>query len=124
MAAVDALKGVLDKTSASEGIEIAGIVSRNGIPIVCNVPPGSQVDTFSTLSATIMGAAEVVFTGVGKDKPSVVLISSQSSNMICTPISQKSLLVLMGDKSFEELIRISEDAKKEIKEVLSNEPRT
>ena len=121
MVAVESLKTILDEIGSDGRVSVAGIVSRNGIPIVCNLPPGSQIDTFSTLSATIMGAGEVIFTGMGKDKPSVVFISSSNGNLLCTPISQKSLLVLMGDHDFAELLSICEQAKEKIKEVLSNE---
>ena len=65
----------------------------------------------------------MVFTGVGKQKPAMVVISGQESNLICTPISAKSLLVLMADKSIEELVHIAENAKNQIKEVLANEQK-
>ncbi|MCK4718491.1 MAG: roadblock/LC7 domain-containing protein [Thermoplasmata archaeon] len=120
MPSVDALKEILDRLSSNDGISISGIVSRNGIPIVCNLPASSQADTFSTLSATIMGAGEVVFSGVGKQKPSMVILSAQGTNFVCTPISAKSLLVLMGDKNLEDMMGVVEKTKDEIKEVLSN----
>jgi len=123
MAAVDALKTILDKLHADDGVTASGIVSRNGIPIVCNLPATSQADTFSTLSATILGAGEVVFSGIGKEKPNLVFLSSPAGNMVCTPISAKSLLVLAGEKNFDEMVQTAEKAKTMIREVLSNEQR-
>jgi len=120
MAAVDSLKTILDGLSSNDGISVAGIVSRNGVPIVCNLPAGSQVDTFSTLSATIMGAGEVIFTGMGKEKPNTIFLSSPNGNMLCTPISQKSLLIIVGEKDLQGLLSVAENAKATIKEVLSN----
>ena len=121
MAAVDALKEILDRLEKENGITISGVVSRNGIPIVCNMPNAGSADTFSTLSATIMGASEVIFSGIGKSKPDLVIMSSPDGNMVCTPISPKSLLVVMGPQDPMELQKIAEKTKVEIKEVFSNE---
>ncbi|GEM_PF-5869037 len=118
MAAVDALKEILDSLSG-EGVTIAGVISRNGIPIVCNLPSPSQVDTFSTLSATILGAGEVIFSGLAMEKPDAIILSSPDGNMVCTPLSPKALLVLFGKKQPQELVDIAAQTKKRIKEVLS-----
>ncbi|MCD6461887.1 MAG: roadblock/LC7 domain-containing protein [Thermoplasmata archaeon] len=123
MAAVDALKSILDRLHKEDGVSVSGVVSRNGIPIVCNVPNPSQADTFSTLSATIMGAGEVIFTGVGRGKPEMVMLSSPSGNMVCLPISAKSLLVLMSESSLDDLKAVAERTRQEIREVLSNEQK-
>jgi len=93
MSSVGDIKNELKRLSTEHKIEISAIVSRSGVPIAWNVPDESMVETFATLSATIVGAAEVVYTGLGKTPPKRILIDSEGGTFIATPIGTKALLV-------------------------------
>jgi len=115
------LKKVLGKLKADCNADVAAIVSRNGIPIAYEAPEGSHMDTFSTLSATILGAAEVIYSGLKKDKPEWVMVQSPSGVMIGKPIGAKAILVVVSKLSSEQLSAKVDEATESIKEVLKYE---
>ena len=115
------LKKVLAQLKTDSGASICAIVSRNGIPIAYDAPEGSHMDTFSTLSATILGASEVIYSGLKKEKPEMVLARSPSGTLIARPIGVKALLVVLGDRPPEELAPIVGKAAESIREVLKYE---
>ncbi len=120
MAMVEELRNLLEDLKNRTGAEICAIISRNGIPIVFTGIDGSQVDTFSTLSATILGASEVIYSGLGKDKPKTVIAESNGGTYITTPLSPKTLLTILSKTPRDELLGAVEACKDSIKEVLSH----
>ena len=123
MSAIDELKEILSKLHNEHGIEISGLISRNGVPIICNLPSETQVDTFSTLSATMLGAADVIFSGLGKGRPQYVIIDSLDGKLICSGVSQKSALVMLGNKETGEMIKLMDETKAIIQEVFAHEQK-
>lgn len=120
MSAVDELKTILSSLRSTQDVEICAVVSRNGIPLAYELPEGVHIDAFSTLSATILGASEVIYSGLGKNAPDRVMIESNGPNYIAVGVGPKALLVAMSTvKSPEFSTNISEAADK-IKEVLAN----
>ena len=81
------------------------------------------METFATLSATIIGASEVVYSGLGKEPPHRVTIESESGNtFVASGLDKKTLIVAMSDNvEHEELTKALLETEKRLKEVLSNE---
>jgi predicted regulator of Ras-like GTPase activity (Roadblock/LC7/MglB family) len=119
MSAVEELKSILSDLKKGQEIEICAVVSRNGIPLAYELPDGAHIDAFSTLSATILGASEVIYSGLGKKTPHRVLIESNGSNYIAVGVGPKALLVVMGSTKNPELSGDVMSAAEKIKEVLS-----
>ena len=119
MSAVEELKSILSDLKKGQDIEICAVVSRNGIPLAYELPEGAHIDAFSTLSATILGASEVIYSGLGKKTPHRVLIESNGSNYIAVGVGPKALLVVMGSTESPELSGNVMSAAEKIKEVLS-----
>ncbi|UCG70684.1 MAG: roadblock/LC7 domain-containing protein [Thermoplasmata archaeon] len=119
MSAVEELKTILNKLRTEGNIEICAVISRNGIPLAYELPDNVHIDAFSTLSATILGASEVIYSGMGKTMPRRVMISANGTNYIATGVGPKALLVAMssGDSTALEANVIK--AADKIKEVLS-----
>jgi predicted regulator of Ras-like GTPase activity (Roadblock/LC7/MglB family) len=116
------LKGELKKLEDEHGIEISAVVSRSGVPIAWHMPNESHIETFATLSATILGASEVVYADLGKVPPKHVLIESPDGTFIATPLGTKALLVGMSkSKKSGELSTSLDAAIESIKGVLSSE---
>ena len=122
MSMVGELKKELELLSEKHGIEISAVISRNGVPIAWRLPDESQVETFATLSATIVGASEVVYTGLGKEPPSKIVMESSGGIFMAASVSSKALIAILStgkdtDAVSESLLSASNN----IKEVLANE---
>jgi predicted regulator of Ras-like GTPase activity (Roadblock/LC7/MglB family) len=116
------LKVELKKLEDEHGIEISAVVSRSGVPIAWNMASESHVETFATLSATILGASEVVYADLGKVPPKHIFIESQDGTFLATPLGTKALLVGMSkSKSGRDLLSSLDVAVEKVKGVLSNE---
>lgn len=116
------LKKELKKLEDEHGIEISAVVSRSGVPIAWHMPNESHIETFATLSATILGASEVVYADLGKIPPKHVLIESPDGTFIATPLGTKALLVGMSKtRKSQELAASLDSAVESVKGVLSSE---
>lgn len=118
MSAVEELKTILTDLKKGNEIEICAVISRNGIPLAYELPEGAHIDAFSTLSATILGASEVIYSGLGKKAPHRVLIEANGSNYMAVGVGPKALLVAMGSTENPELNENIMSAAEKIKEVL------
>ncbi len=116
------LKAELKRLEVEHGIEISAVVSRSGVPIAWNMASEAHVETFATLSATILGASEVVYADLGKVPPKHIMIESQDGTFIATPLGTKALLVGMSKaRKSQELVTSLDRAVETVKGVLSNE---
>lgn len=120
MSAVEELKTILNELRSEQNIEICAVISRNGIPLAYELPDGVHIDAFSTLSATILGASEVIYSGLGKTVPQRVMIESNGTNYIAMGVGPKALLVAMSSADSTSLVINIEKAAGRIKEVLAH----
>jgi predicted regulator of Ras-like GTPase activity (Roadblock/LC7/MglB family) len=121
MTTVGELKTILEEMKAQHDTDISAVISKSGIPIVWDLPEETHLETFATLSATILGASEVVCTGLGKKPPKRVVVETEDGNLIAISLGAKALLVAMSSASAEELAEIVEEIAENIKGVLANE---
>lgn len=119
MSAVEELKSILNDMCANQQIEICAVISRNGIPLAYELPDGVHIDAFSTLSATILGASEVIYSGLRKNVPELVLIEANGTNYIAIGVGPKALLVAMSSLESTALTTNVMNAADKIKEVLA-----
>jgi predicted regulator of Ras-like GTPase activity (Roadblock/LC7/MglB family) len=118
MSAVEELKSILSEMKNEQNIEICAVISRNGMPLAYELPDGVHIDAFSTLSATILGASEVIYSGLGRKPPQRVMIEANGINYIATGLGPKALLVAMSSTDSTALATNIEHAAEKIKEVL------
>jgi len=87
------------------------------------LPAGTSAETIATLSATIFGASEVIFTGSGLDKPQKVSIeTSPNGALITRSLGRKAILVVMSKKlELADLDKRANEAELKIREVMQNE---
>jgi predicted regulator of Ras-like GTPase activity (Roadblock/LC7/MglB family) len=104
---------------ANQQIDICAVISRNGIPLAYELPDGVHIDAFSTLSATILGASEVIYSGLRKNVPELVLIEANGTNYIAIGVGPKALLVAMSSLESSALTTNVMNAADKIKEVLA-----
>ena len=92
------------------------------MPIAWNLPDESQVETFATLSATILGASEGVYTGLGKQPPVRILMESESGLFVASSIGTKALIATVSSSSDVDAITSAlQEATNNIQEVLAHE---
>jgi predicted regulator of Ras-like GTPase activity (Roadblock/LC7/MglB family) len=116
------LKAELKKLEDEHGIEISAVVSRSGVPIAWNMASEAHVETFATLSATILGASEVVYADLGRVPPKHIFIESQDGTFIATPLGTKALLVGMSKtRKGQDLMASMDKVVSTVKGVLSSE---
>jgi len=120
MSMVGELKQIVKDLREKSDADVCAIVSRNGIPIAYDGVDDGQVDTFATLSATILGASEVIYTGVQKQKPTRVFAESADGTFLGIPLGRKTLLIIMSGLPKEDLVDVVEKATSEITEVLKH----
>lgn len=56
-----------------------------------------QSESFSTLSATIMGASEVIFSSFEKNNPNLITANSNGSVLLIKEMGTNAVLSLIGD---------------------------
>jgi predicted regulator of Ras-like GTPase activity (Roadblock/LC7/MglB family) len=118
---VDDLKEVPNELSSEYEIDISAIVSRSGVPIAWNIPEDVHVETFATLSATLLGASEVVYTGLSRGTPKRVIVQSEDGTLVAIGLSKKALLVALGGRDDDGVFEAVENAARKIKDVLQSE---
>jgi predicted regulator of Ras-like GTPase activity (Roadblock/LC7/MglB family) len=93
MANIVALEEILDNIKKQNGVSDAVLVSRSGMHIAGDVPPGAHAETFVAMSAILLGAAETA-TSELKEKLNIVTIMLDSSKVAIGVVSQRAVLVL------------------------------
>src|SRR3989449_6500504 len=93
--AVGELNRILGDFNAKSRASLSGVVSRGGVPIAWALPPDARVDNLATLSATILGASEVIYSGLNQDPPKRVIVEAEKGTLIATGVGPKSFLVAM-----------------------------
>jgi predicted regulator of Ras-like GTPase activity (Roadblock/LC7/MglB family) len=116
------LREELVRLSREHDVEISALISRSGIPIAWHLPDESSLETFATLSATILGASEVVYSGLGKAVPNRVTIESETGGtFVASGIDKKTIIVAMSTSvGYADLTEAVKGAEGRIREVLSN----
>ena len=93
MANIAQLEDVLHTMESVDGIDNAVIVSRSGMHIAGNVPPGAHTETFVAMSAILLGAAETATSEI-KEQLDDVIISLAHSKIFIKTISTRGILVM------------------------------
>lgn len=119
---LESLKETLTKIADENGLSICAVVSKSGIPIVWHGLDDGNRETFATLTATVLGATEVIYSSLGMESDSLVVNSvSAENNIAMMEINSKSMIVLLGRKDTAELNEIAGKALSRVKEVFENE---
>lgn len=116
--AVGELKRILGEFNMRYGASTSAIVSRSGVPIAWNVPTGMTVDNFAALSATLLGASEVIYSSVGKPAPNRIVVESEDGILVVSGLGQKAFVVAMFQKSTPEMLKGMEEVGSAIMDVL------
>jgi hypothetical protein len=100
MADISAIEAILAEIEKSEGVEDAVLVSRSGMHIAGEVPPGAHSETFVAMFAILLGAAETA-TSELKERLDSVVINLEGSRVLILNDGPKALFVLRTTKDVD-----------------------
>lgn len=122
MSVASDIKSIIAEFRKTHKIDTCLVISRNGIPIAWEMANDSAVETLATLCATILGAADVVYGGMGKPKTNSISMRANGDVIMITGLGTKALIVLGSSTMDEDSLRkVASDASTKIEEVLKRE---
>ena len=89
------LKKIVSDLKRTGDIEASAVVSRDGLIMASDIPPGVQAETFAAMSATMLGAAETATSELKKGVPDRIIVEFKDGKIITTGAGPKALLVVM-----------------------------
>lgn len=117
-AAAAELKRLLGEFNERHGADLSMVVSRTGVPITHAGPADLNAETFASLAATLMNAAEVLYAGLGRAPPGRIVVEADGGTLVATGLGTKAMLVAMGPKP-EEILRGMEEMAAGVRAVLA-----
>ncbi len=106
---------IFEEYSAKTDMDAIALTSKNGIPIASYLKKEEEDESFSTLSATILGASEVIFSAFEKQNPDFIIGNSEDSVLLVREVGANTVLSVLGDSSNkEEMIKDMEEMVSEI----------
>ena len=93
------------------------VVSRTGVPIAHEGPQDLNAETFASLAATLMNAAEVMYASLGRPPPGRIVVESDAGTLVASGLGTKAMFVALGDR--DEILRGVEDMAEGIRSVLA-----
>jgi len=84
---------VLDDIAPEAGFVAVAIVSRSGVPLAWRLPEEAHVDNFSTMAATLVGAVDVILTGLHKASSDRSVITTDGGVIVAQAITEGAFIV-------------------------------
>ena len=116
--AANELKRLLGEFNGRHGADLSMVVSRTGVPIAHEGPRELNAETFASLAATMMNAAEVMYTGLGRTAPTRIVVESENGTLVASGLGTKAMFVAVGGRR-DEILRGIEDMTAGIRSVLA-----
>ena len=117
-AAAAELKRLLAEFNQRHGADLSMVVSRTGVPIAHEGPAEMSPETFASLAATMMNAAEVLYAGLGRTPPGRVVVEAEGGTLVAIALGSKAMLVALGANR-EEVLRGVEEMTAEIRDAMA-----
>ncbi|MDI6902688.1 MAG: roadblock/LC7 domain-containing protein [Methanocellales archaeon] len=91
----ETLQKIVSDLKRTGDIEASAVVSRDGLIMTSDIPPGIHAETFAAMSATMLGAAETATAELKKGIPDRIIVESAKGKVIATGAGPKALLIVM-----------------------------
>jgi predicted regulator of Ras-like GTPase activity (Roadblock/LC7/MglB family) len=114
---VEELKRLLGEFNGRHAAVLSMVVSRTGVPIAHEGPQELNAETFASLAATLMNAAEVMYASLGRPPPGRIVVEADAGTLVASGLGTKAMFVALGDR--DEILRGVEDMAEGIRSVLA-----
>lgn len=94
---VGALRKLLGEFHAESKATASAVVSRSGVPLAWILPEEAHVDNFGTMTATLLGALEVIYGGLHKSAPERIVVQSADDYIVAQNITEGAFFVAIVD---------------------------
>ena len=91
------------------GASASAVVTRSGVPLAWSLPDGSHAENFGTMTATLIGALEVIYTGLRKPSPEEIVVETASGALVAQTLTPKAFVVATTDRLTPEFRKALED---------------
>lgn len=95
-----AAEAVLDGL-VKQGMLGAGLVGRDGLPLLLRFPHSVQHETFSAMAAAVLGASEAALQEMAETAPAIVAIESPRFRLAVAGIDDSHILVVAAPATLE-----------------------
>jgi predicted regulator of Ras-like GTPase activity (Roadblock/LC7/MglB family) len=92
-AALDAL--------VKQGLLGAGLVGRDGLPLILRFPHSVQHETFSAMTAALLGASEAALQEMAESAPATVTVETARLRLAVAGIDDSHLLVVAAPNALD-----------------------
>ncbi len=116
--AVGELKRILGEFNSRYEAQMSAIVSRSGVPIAWNMPQGMPVENFAALAATLLGASEVIYSGMNKPQPNRIIVESTDGVLVVSGLGHKAFVVAMFKNTSSNIDKGVEEVSSTIMDIL------
>ncbi|MEM3396443.1 MAG: roadblock/LC7 domain-containing protein [Thermoplasmata archaeon] len=90
---------VVKTLKISTGAIAVAVVSRDGLVIAAEMPPGVYTETFAIMCATILGASITATSELKRATPERIVIESSDTRTIILGAGKKALLICVVDST-------------------------
>lgn len=97
MADIPKIEEILHEIESLEGVSEAILVSRSGMYIAGSLPSGVHPETYASMFAVLLGAADTASSEL-KERLSNVVINLENSRLVALPDGPKAIYVLRVSK--------------------------
>jgi len=116
--ASDELRRLLGEFNKQNGAELSMVLTRTGTSIAHEGSGEINADTFASLAATLMNAAEIMYAGLGRPAPSRILVESEKASLVASGLGMRAMFVAVGGNR-ERILRGMDDVTAGIRSVLA-----
>jgi predicted regulator of Ras-like GTPase activity (Roadblock/LC7/MglB family) len=98
----------LKELRTNSAVKGSALISKDGIIVAADLPPGVYLDTFAIMCATVLGAAITAHSELNLPPPKGVIMSSDGDSTVILNSGKKTLLVLLIGKDHNPMKVIDE----------------
>lgn len=95
------LLGILEDLRGRVGVRASTVISREGIPIVSDLPSSVNLDVLALRTAFMQGIGELVMESVEDEEARTVIIVADEHYIMTTAIDDRHILVVVLDRQVE-----------------------
>jgi predicted regulator of Ras-like GTPase activity (Roadblock/LC7/MglB family) len=95
------LRAILNELRDTKGVVASTVISRDGVPVVTDLPPQVNPDILALRTAFMQGIGELVMESVEDETARTVIIVAEQHYILTSAIDDRNILVVVLDRKVE-----------------------